>query len=396
MNGHGAGSDGAADLGREVERLSGDLLEGRVPSADAPTPPASPPAAPTTPVDVIAPGLDDISADLHAIDVLTQPPAPTGPSAAEASAAISQRVVNTVVAGVTSTDPGPPPPGSTGPGSAEGLRTVSAMTTHASTSLAEPLEKGASFGARHGRNLAVAGIAVVALAAFIGALLALQGGGGAPGTPADPAAVAQASAASPVEPSPVEPSPVEPSDAAPSDDPTLDPTPTSEPTPTPTPTPANVTIRGPIDASEMSGVGLRVGVHEALLGFDPKGGPVSGTFTIEIKEFPIGSLLTRTFGGEKDADYAEFKKCTVTMALVGKVNGNYAADTGKLSGKATFRAQTDDVDDCLKTRPSNISIDPDKVAKPTTVKWRAKFNGTRATGSLDMEPVMDFTATLQD
>ena len=35
MNGDGAGMDGTGDMDREVERLSGDLLEGRVPSADA-------------------------------------------------------------------------------------------------------------------------------------------------------------------------------------------------------------------------------------------------------------------------------------------------------------------------------------------------------------------------
>jgi hypothetical protein len=157
-----------------------------------------------------------------------------------------------------------------------------------------------------------------------------------------------------------------------------------------------VTIRGPIDTSEVSAAGMRVGAHEALLAMDPKGGPVSGTFTIELKEFPIGALLTGTFDGEKDPRFAEFKTCTVTMALVGKVTGTYDADAGKMSGKAAFKAATDDVDDCLKTRPSNISIDPDEVAKPTTVKWRAKFNGTRATGSLDMEPVMDFSATVED
>jgi hypothetical protein len=78
------------------------------------------------------------------------------------------------------------------------------------------------------------------------------------------------------------------------------------------------------------------------------------------------------------------------------VNGAYEADTGKLSGKAAFKAETDDVDDCLKTRPSNLSIDPDKVAKPTTVKWQARFNGTRATGNLAMEPAMNFSATIED
>jgi len=84
------------------------------------------------------------------------------------------------------------------------------------------------------------------------------------------------------------------------------------------------------------------------------------------------------------------------MVLAGKVKGTYDEAAGKLSGKATFKAAVDDVDDCLKTHPSEISIDPDKIAETTTVKWRAKFNGTRATGSLDMEPVMDFSATIED
>jgi hypothetical protein len=176
------------------------------------------------------------------------------------------------------------------------------------------------------------------------------------------------------------------------------PAPTLEPTPAPSPTPGNVTIRGPIDASEFSATttSMRVGTHEAVLAFDPEGGPVSGTFTIEIKEFPIGLLLTSTFKGEKDPGFAEFKDCTVTLGLVAQAKGTYDADTGKLSGKAAFKSVTDDVDDCLKTRPSNLSIDPDEVAKPTTVKWRATFNGTRATGSLGLKPAMDFSATITD
>ena len=66
-----------------------------------------------------------------------------------------------------------------------------------------------------------------------------------------------------------------------------------------------MTIRGPIDTSEVSAQpGMRVGTHEALLAMDPNGGPVSDTFTIEIKEFPIGALLTGTFDGEKDPEFA--------------------------------------------------------------------------------------------
>jgi len=47
------------------------------------------------------------------------------------------------------------------------------------------------------------------------------------------------------------------------------------------------------------------------------------------------------------------------------------------------------------TRGPEPAIDPEEVAETTTVKWRAKFNGTRATGSLDVEPVMDFSATIE-
>ncbi len=402
MTGDGAGSGGTGDMDREVERLSSDLLDRRVPSADAPTSPAAPatppPATPAAPpVDVVLEGLEDISADLEGLAAVTRPTS----TAASAAGASTQRAVDSVVASITGTQPGPGTVGPAGNVSADGLRTVAAMTANAPAVLAEPLDADASFWQRHDRNVAMAGIAIVAMAVFIAALLALQGDGGAPGNPADPAALAQASAVLPADPSvvdtsPVDPSPVGPSPVAPSDEPTLEPIPTPEPTPIPSPAPGNVTIRGPIDASEVSWVDLRVGTHEVLLSFDSKGGPVSGTFTIEIKEFPIGSLLTATFDGEKDPDYDAFKKCTVTMALVGQANGTYDAATGKMSGKAAFKAAADDVDDCLKTRPSNISIDPDKVAKPTSVKWRAKFNGTRATGSLDMEPVMDFSATIED
>ncbi len=57
---------------------------------------------------------------------------------------------------------------------------------------------------------------------------------------------------------------------------------------------------------------------------------------------------------------------------------------------------TDDVDDCLRTRPSNVTIGPDKVATPTTVTWRATFNGTRAAGVVALKPRADFTATIED
>jgi hypothetical protein len=211
-----------------------------------------------------------------------------------------------------------------------------------------------------------------------------------PTTPGTPIAAGVPAAAS------TDPTPSPTPSPTPEPTPEPSPTPTPEATPEPTPTPAGVVIRGPINTSAMSATGLTIGTHEARLAFDPDGGPVTGTFTIEIKRFPIGSLLTHLFAGDRDPDYAQFKRCTVTLALVGRVKGTYDAATGKLSGKAAFKAATDDVKDCLKTRPSNITIDPDKVAKPTTVTWRATFNGTRATGTVNLKPAMRFGAVTED
>ncbi len=67
-------------------------------------------------------------------------------------------------------------------------------------------------------------------------------------------------------------------------------------------------------------------------------------------------------------DFAAFKTCTVLLVLEGDATGTYDATGGKLSGKAAFHAVPEDVHDCLKTRPANLTIDPNEVAKPTTVK----------------------------
>ena len=173
-------------------------------------------------------------------------------------------------------------------------------------------------------------------------------------------------------------------------------TPTVEPSQAPSPTPQSVTLRGPIDVTAMTRTGLKVGTHDVELVVFLDNAQVTGSFTIALDEFPIGSLLTMKFDGNDDPRFATFKTCTVRLVLEGAVTGTHDAKTGKLSGKAAFKSASDDVRDCLKTRPSNLSIDPDSVAEPTTVTWSATFSGTRATGLVDLKPAMPFSATVVD
>ncbi len=44
----------------------------------------------------------------------------------------------------------------------------------------------------------------------------------------------------------------------------------------------------------------------------------------------------------------------------------------------------------------NISIDPERVTKPTTVAWSATFNGKQARGTLKLKPAMSFRAVPED
>jgi hypothetical protein len=43
--------------------------------------------------------------------------------------------------------------------------------------------------------------------------------------------------------------------------------------------------------------------------------------------------------------------------------------------------------------PHRDNLDPDET---TTVKWRATFDGKKAKGTIDLDPVLSFTATRQD
>jgi hypothetical protein len=187
------------------------------------------------------------------------------------------------------------------------------------------------------------------------------------------------------------------SDATPSSgaaSPTIEPSP--EPTPKLGPPPIDLALRGSIDAGPGEATGLVIGVHEVRLVVDPRGGSIGGTFTIGIEQFGIGALLTRTFGGDDDPAFDAFQACTVTLTLVGAVSGVNDPAAGALSGTAAFNATMDDVDDCLKTRPASVTIDPDKVAQPTTRDWRATFDGTTARGTIDLDPALSFTAVAED
>lgn len=171
--------------------------------------------------------------------------------------------------------------------------------------------------------------------------------------------------------------------------------PTPEPTPTLGPPPIDIALRGSIDAGPMAATGQTIGTHEVLLVLDPRGGSIGGTFTLGIERFGIGALLTRTFGGDDDPAFDVFQACTVTLTLAGVVSGVQDEAAGTLSGTAEFRATMDDVDDCLKTRPASVTIDPDKVAQPTTRDWRATFDGTTARGTIDLDPALSFAATVE-
>jgi hypothetical protein len=68
----------------------------------------------------------------------------------------------------------------------------------------------------------------------------------------------------------------------------------------------------------------------------------------------------------------------------------------KLSGTAPFEPTTNDVDDCLKTKPPNLTIDPDEAVDPSAVSWSASFDGTTAKGSIALDPKTPFEATREE
>jgi hypothetical protein len=234
----------------------------------------------------------------------------------------------------------------------------------------------------------VAGTALVGLIGFVGGLILLGGSGGSPSGSAAPGAAAIV--------------------ASPSAGPTLaatpEPTPVATPTPGPTPaasTPAvqSVTLRGPIDVRAMSKAGLQMGQHDVELVVFLDNGKVTGTFVLVVEEFPIGELmaaLDKGISGSNDAHFAAFKACKTRMRLEGDATGTYDPKTHRLSGKVVFQPVSEDVHDCLKNKPKQITIDPNDAVKTSTVKWSATFDGTKAKGTLALDPVTPFTATREE
>jgi hypothetical protein len=254
--------------------------------------------------------------------------------------------------------------------------------------------EGATLRTRHLDKGVVAVFAFVALLLFLGALIQLQGGGsgGSPGSSSVAAAsIPAVSQRAPAPPSMAEPSvsdeapsasDPEPSDSAPA--------PPSAASVAPSVDPASTTLRGPIDMAAVTKTGMKVGDHQVELMVNQANGRVTGTFVFSIEDFPIGALLTQVFGGVNDPDYAKFKACTVRMVMAAKVAGTWTASSGALKGTAVFTPVADDLHDCLKTRPSNVTLD--SVTKSSKVTWSGAFNGTKASGKLELKPALPWSA----
>jgi hypothetical protein len=364
--GGGAPAESAAATSAETERMVGQIVDDGLAATGY-----APGAAGTTPSAAAAAGAE---------------------SDATARAVFVMRTLDDIAAPVPiGFDPAASPPPPDVSTTEDGLLDFQGVDLDADNArLARPAP-GSSFPVRHRYNEAQIGVGIVALAAFVGAILFVSGSTGSPA--ASPAASGAAVVAGPT----AESTPLLAPTAVPSDASTPDPTPDATPAPAAsTPVAQSVTLRGPIDVRAMEKVGLEVGAHEVELLVFQDNGEVTGTFTIALETFPIGALLTGTFDEANNPKWAAFKKCTVRMTLEGTAKGTYDRGTGKLKGSARFSPVVEDLRDCLKTRPGNLTIDPTDVAKPTTVKWSATFDGKKAKGTLDLDPKLSFAATPAD
>lgn len=367
------------DIGPEAERLAGEVLDGHVPSADAPA------ASPAGPAGASSTAASDASAAERAWFVY-RTAAEEGVPPPEEISTVLERV--------------PLPPGPPQTQDDLAARVNSAVDAADRIMTEDAHEPPGSMKALMRRRVVAATFATVALLAFLGALITLTRPGPGDGTTQGQAAasgVAPAPASSAAAPSTIaspstaaaSPGTASAAPSVPEDEPTPSPSPAATVTASPAPI-ASTTLRGPIDVSSFTKTGMEVSDHEiTLLLFDDTG-RTSGTLAIAIEDFPIGAVLTQAFGGADDPDYAEFKTCTVRMVLAGKVTGTWSPATGKLKGKIVVTPQPEDVRDCLKTRPSNVTVD--RIAKPSTLTWSGTFNGTRAAGRIDFKPAMPWSA----
>jgi hypothetical protein len=366
----------------EIERLAGEVLEGRVPTADAPPKPSQPPDPGSMAaayerawfVHRMAAGEGVLPPDADSL-VGPPPTSPAGPQPGSAPA----RVV-----------------GPEGPDGGLAETVVAAVDGALLQERPDATLKGGGVARR-----TVAAFGILALLVFLGALLALQGGGG--GTPPASSALAAATVvpgggaavatsgltASP-EPSPSADAPTESPDATPSPEPSPSEA-AASPVPSPSADPSRTVLRGLVNVTPFTRTGLKVSDHAIELTVDEDTGRVTGSFVITVEEFPIGPLLTQVFGGANDPDFAKFKTCTVRMALNAKITGTWTASSGKLKGAAVITPKPADVHDCLKTRPSNVTIN--SVTKSTRVSWSGTFRGSSASGKISLDPALSWRAT---
>ncbi len=373
--GEAAPVESAAAQAAETERMVGKIVDDGLKAAgvDPGGPPPAPPDA--QPDGMVEAFVDDVLDEMSGTPSWTSTGPTAGPRTGPDAGPAAQ--------GVPATAPTIPGGPSLSPDE------IVDLTLQRRAAAAADLSLGLPSAADPNRRVwIIAGTALVGLLGFLAALILL---GGSPDSNT-PAASGAAIVASPTSVATQVATP----DATP--DATVEPTPasTTAATAAPTPVPQSVTLRGPIDVREYTRTGLQVGQHDLELVVFLDTGEVTGSFVIVLEEFPIGALLAgmaENLGGGDDPDLAVFKKCTVRLVLAGDATGTYDAGTGKLSGTAEFDPATNDVHDCLKTRPSNLTIDPDDAVEASTVKWSAAFDGRQAKGKLGLDQALPFTAT---
>ncbi len=154
-----------------------------------------------------------------------------------------------------------------------------------------------------------------------------------------------------------------------------------------------ITLRGEIDDASMGKVGLSVYEHSVELIIFRDTGVVTGSMVISLDAFPIGKILAGTFDAQEgDPAWAQFRDCTVRLNLAGVVTGTYDPASGALLGETRVTPVTEDVHNCVATRPPNVTLDA--TTETSTFTWSASFDGRTANGMTQLEPPTPFTAVV--
>lgn len=153
-----------------------------------------------------------------------------------------------------------------------------------------------------------------------------------------------------------------------------------------------ITLRGEIEVTSMTAVGLSIPEHSVELVLFSDTGAVTGSMVIGLDPFPIGRILAGTFDAADDPAWAQFKDCTVRMTLDGVATGTYDPAGGTIQGSTLVTPVVEDVHHCVDTRPPNVSLDAN--TETSTFAWSANFDGRSAHGMAQLEPPTPFTATI--